>query len=351
MESTQAPSANASTAAAHYTLAIVIVSYNTRELLRRCLLSIAAAEVPAGATVEIVVVDNASPDHSATIVATDFPDVQLFASPTNLGFTSGNNLALYALGLRVDPPRAGGNLVSMRRASPPRFVFLLNPDTELDPDTLVELVKAMDAAPRAGVCGAKLRYGDDTFQHGAFRFPGLIQAGLDLFPLVGVRGTHRLRNGRANGRYPQALWQGQTPFPVDFVLGAAMFVRGAAIHDVGGLDEGYFMYCEEMDWCLRMHQAGWGVFAAPTAQVIHLEGQSSRQRRWDTFARLWQSRFRFFAKHHTRYSPLFRLALRAIVRLGAAWHIRRVRRRFAGGEITGVAAQQELQAYATLRHL
>jgi GT2 family glycosyltransferase len=229
--------------------------------------------------------------------------------------------------------------------------LLLNPDTEIETDTLVELVKAMDTAPRAGVCGANLRYGDDSFQHGAFRFPGLSQVALDLFPLVGVPGSHRLRRGRANGRYPQPLWQRRTPFPVDFVLGAALFVRGVAIRDVGGLDEGYFMYCEEMDWCLRMHQAGWGVYAVPTAKVIHLEGQSSRQRRWENFARLWQSRFRFYAKHRTRYSPLFRLALRAVVRAGAAWHMRRVRRGFAHGSVNGVDAQRELQAYAGLRRL
>ncbi len=342
---------NASPVKAPGDIAIIIVSYNTRELLRRCLLSIAAATVPPGARVNIVVVDNAGHDHSAEMVATEFPHVQLFAAQSNLGFTGGNNLALFALGLRVNPPRGGRELVQTRRATPPRYIFLLNPDTELETDTLLELTQAMDATPLAAVCGAHLRYGDGAFQHGAFRFPGLGQVALDLFPLVGLPGTHRLRNSRLNGRYPLPRWQGNTPFAVDFVLGAAMFVRAAAIHDVGGLDEDYFMYCEEMDWCLRLRAAGWGIYAVPTAHVLHFEGQSSRQQRWDAFERLWQSRFRFYIKHGARYSPIFRMALRGLVRLGAAWHMRHARHRFATGAIDGQQAARELAAYATLRRL
>jgi GT2 family glycosyltransferase len=345
------PSVGTSADSVTGTLAVIIVSYNTRELLRRCLLSIERATPPTGMRVEILVVDNASHDGSAQMVATEFPNVQLLAAPVNLGFTGGNNLALYALGLRVQPPRGGRDLVAAPRTIPPRYLFLLNPDTELAADTLVEFTRAMQTTPLAAICGARLHYADGTFQHAAFRFPGLGQVALDLFPLVGVPGAHRLRDSRFNGRYPQSDWQGHAPFPVDFVLGAAMFVRTTALYEVGGLDEDYFMYCEEMDWCLRLHAAGWGVYAVPTAHVLHLEGQSSRQQRWDAFERLWQSRFRFYIKHAARYPVAFRLALRALVRLGAAWQAAQIRRRFAAGEVDGQSAARALQAYATLRRL
>jgi hypothetical protein len=139
-----------------------------------------------------------------------------------------------------------------------------------------------------------------------------------------------------------------TAFSVDFVLGAAMFVRGAAINRVGGLDENYFMYCEEMDWALRLQQAGWSVFALPTAHVTHHEGQSTRQVRWAAFEQLWRSRFRFYTKHSHRYSPGYRMALRLLVRIGAAWRSYQARQRFATGEATGTEVAREIRAYATI---
>jgi GT2 family glycosyltransferase len=230
-------------------------------------------------------------------------------------------------------------------------VLLLNPDTEIAADALVQLHDAMERNPRAGMCGAFLRYGDRSFQHGAFRFPSLAQVALDFFPLTGVPGAHRVRDSRVNGRYRRAQWQGVAAFPVDFVLGAAMFVRAAAINDIGGLDDGYFMYCEEMDWALRMHQAGWGVYAVPTAHVTHHEGQSSRQTRWAAFEQLWRSRFRFYAKHAARYPPGYRIALRLLVRVGAAWRSHQARRQFAMGQETGIETARALEAYATISRL
>lgn len=328
-------------------IAVIIVNYNTRDLLRNSLRSVLNAQRPPDCALSVMVVDNTSSDDSAAMVTNEFPEVTLFASPTNLGFTGGNNLALYALGLRVTPP-AAAQLAPTPRATPPNFVLLLNPDTEIAADTLLEMVKQMERLPSAAICGAHLRYGNDSFQHGAFRFPSLAQVALDFFPLIGIPGAHRLRDSQVNGRYKAALWQGQAPFPVDFVLGAAMFVRAAAINDIGGLDDQYFMYCEEMDWALRMHQAGWGVYALPMAHVTHFEGQSSRQMRWDSYERLWRSRFRFYAKHAQRYPLGYRLALRLLVRLGAAWRAYQARQRFATGSATGTEIGRELEAYATI---
>jgi N-acetylglucosaminyl-diphospho-decaprenol L-rhamnosyltransferase len=330
-------------------IAVVIVNYNTRDLLARCLASLHAAQLPDQARCRIVVVDNASQDGSAELPTA--PDTTLLASPVNLGFTGGNNLALAALGFPVRPPSDVQHLAASLCPAPPDYVLLLNPDTEVIPNALLCLVEFMQATPHAAVCGAHLCYGDGAFQHAAFRFPGLFQVALDLFPLHGLPFAHRLYDSVLNGRYARRLWQGDTPFPVDFVLGAAMLLRGQAIHHIGGLDDDFFMYCEEMDWCLRCAEAGLGVYAHPGAHVIHHEAQSSRQNRSLAFERLWRSRYRFYAKYPRRYPAGFRLVLRVLVRAAMAWRSQETRRRFAQGRITGRDAAQELAAYATLRTL
>jgi GT2 family glycosyltransferase len=178
-----------------------------------------------------------------------------------------------------------------------------------------------------------------------------MQVALDLFPLHRVPGAHRLYNGGWNGRYAPRLWQGNTPFRVDFVLGATMLVRGAAIQQVGGLDEGFFLYCEEMDWCLRLAEQGWSVWAVPTAQVIHHEAQSSRQVRWSAFERLWRSRFRFYHKHRRHYPPGYLHLVRWLVRGDLAWRRWQAEQRFARGEIDGIALAEELEAYEAVSHM
>jgi hypothetical protein len=332
-------------------VAVIVVSFNTRDLLRNCLHSVytSAAAGPEPLDVTVVVVDNASRDGSAAMAAAEFSQTRLIAAERNLGFTGANNLALKNLGFGREP--LGRELRLEDHASLPDFVLLLNADAELIGDALYTMATFLRDAPSAGVCGARLQYGDGRFQHGAFRFPTLFQIALDFFPLTGAPGAHRLHNSLLNGRYPARLWQGQRPFPVDFVLGAAMMVRGAAIEQVGGLDDGYFMYCEEVDWCLRLAEASWPAYALPSARVIHHEGQSSRQTRWTAYEQLWRSRFRFYAKHRRRYPAGYLTVLRALVRVGlkaCAWQ---ARRRFAQGEITGVALAEELAAYAQVAQL
>lgn len=331
-------------------VAIVIVNYNTRQLLARCLESLRNARRVSQCDFHVVVVDNASSDGSAHFLAT-IGNLSLLASPVNLGFTGANNLALAALGFPVEPPAAAANLAAPLCTTPPDYVLLLNPDTEVMPDAIRQLTSFMEATPHAAVCGAHLQYGDGSFQHGAFRFPGLCQVALDLFPLYRLPAAHRLYHSRLNGRYPRCLWEGDSPFPVDFVLGAAMFLRGTAIQRIGGLDDGFFMYCEEMDWCLRCAGLGLGVYAHPGARVIHHEAQSSRKDPWLAFERLWRSRFRFYAKYPRRYPAPFRLALRGLVRAGAAWRAQDARRRFAQGLCTGQEVARELAAYDFLRSL
>ena len=331
-------------------LTIIVVSYNVAPLLRNCLHSILAAASSSAdwLAVDVVVVDNASPDKSAAMVAAEFPNVRLLASETNLGFTGGNNLALHTSGFSTQS-------VDFPQSPIPDFVLLLNPDTLLKADALGQMVAFLRDNPQVGAVGGHLFYGDGSFQHAAFHFPGLAQVALDLLPLAELPGIRRflptLLDSPFNGRYSAALWQGTNAFSVDFVLGAALMVRGEAIRQVGVLDDGYFMYCEEMDWCLRLQEAGWPVYALPTAHITHLEGQSSRQVRWDAFERLWRSRVRFYQKQRVHYSSGFLLRLRLLVRIGVWMRSALARRRFAQGRLSGQLLERELAAYRAIRRL
>jgi len=331
-------------------LAVIVVSYNVCELLRRCLASVEGAAQRAAHTldVDVVVVDNASPDASAAMVAAEFPHIHLIASTHNLGFTGGNNVALRWLGL---PVCTAFDIATPPPVAPVDYVLLLNPDAEVSGDALQQMVAALVNHPDVAVCGAGLVYGDGTFQHGAFRFPALAQAAIDLFPPAGLRGAHRLLDSRFNGRYPHALWQQTQPFAVDFVLGAAMMVRAIAMDAVGGLDEGYWMYCEEMDWCRRFWGNGWRVLVAPAARIVHHEAQSSRKAPWQTQERLWRSRFRFYAHYAAEYPVGTLVLLRLLVRAAMVRTMRRLRAAFAHGEIDGVELDHGLSACRAIMRL
>ena len=182
------------------------------------------------------------------------------------------------------------------------------------------------AHPRVGGVGAQLQYPDGSFQHGAFRFPDLLQLWFDLFPPR----PRRLLDSRLNGRYPRSLYTAGQPFPVDFALGASLMVRREAIEAAGLLDEGYFMYAEEVDWCWRIQRAGWPFRCVPAAQVIHHGGASTRQFRSQSFLNLWRSRQRLYGRF---YGPLRRRLAGWIVRLGMRAEIRRAQAAARRGEI------------------
>lgn len=268
-------------------LSVVVVSFNTRELLRQCLRSI-YAQPPAGG-LEVWVVDNGSTDGSAAMVRAEFPAVHLVESPRNLGFAAANNLAL---------PRCQG-----------QYILLLNPDTALEEGALDALLSFMAAHPDAGAVGPRLVNPDGTPQPSGFRFPTLAMLFLDFFPL-----HPRLANSRLNGRYPHR----QSPFLIDHPLGACLLVRREVVQKVGLLDEGYFMYCEEVDWCMRIKRAGWKIYCVPQARVVHYGAQSTRQLPAAMFVALHRSRLRLLDKH---YGPWRRRLGRAIVRLGLLWPI------------------------------
>lgn len=323
-------------------VAVVIVNFNTCALLRDCLHSLqAAAAEAAWIDLRIVVVENASGDGSAAMVRAEFPSVELHALETNVGYTRGNNLALGALALLPGEQPKGS-------AQPPEFVWLLNPDTRVEAGALGALVRFLQGMAEAAACGPRLLYGDGTLQHGAFALPGVAQVALDLLPLHRLPGAHRLYGGRLNGRYPRTLWEGATPFKVDFVLGAAMMVRSDDLRRLGGLDEGYVMYCEEMDWCLRAGEAGRLIYAVPAATVVHLEGQSSRQVRWASQVELWRSRLRFYGRHRAHFGAATELLVRALLRVNMMAGVLGARRRFGQGRISGVEAGEEIAARRTI---
>jgi GT2 family glycosyltransferase len=315
-------------------LSIVIVSYNTRQLLKECLDSVYVSLVESTLVSEVIVVDNASRDGSAAMVRKHFPQVRLIANENNRGFAAANNQALRALGYEIEDRRCP---LSPTPYPPPKYVMLLNPDTIVDGNALTTLVRFMGENPRAGACGARLLHSDGRFQHSAFAFPTLFQVFLDFFPI-----NYRLTDSRLNGRYPRRLYQAGQPFPIDHPLGATLMVRREVIEQVGLLDERFFIYCEEIDWCLRIKAAGWGIWCVPKAQIVHHVARSTGQFRDEMFVALWRSRYQLFEKH---YSYLFQWMARHIVRLGLWAEVRWARAAARRGEITESELTSRLTAY------
>lgn len=303
-------------------LAILVVNWNVRNLLRACLDSVLADRASLPIESEIWVVDNDSHDGSPDMIRADYAQVRLIANSDNLGFAAGNNV-----GLR-----------QMAAENPPRYVLLLNPDAELRPSVLRTLTMFMDQNPRAGVAGARLFYADGSFQHGAFGFPGLFQIMADLYPL-----PPRLYETRLNGRYPRRWYERGKPFAVDHPLGAAMMVRWDSIQRVGLLDEEFHMYCEEIDWCMRFKKAGYSIFCVPQAKVTHHEGQSTRQIQVDSFINLWRSRRRLYDKHYGVVKK--RLAVK-LVYWGMRYRIRTTVREEKRGLLSSPEAQSRALAYS-----
>lgn len=289
-------------------LSVVVVSWNVRDLLARCLESLFFDLASTALDCRVVVVDNASHDGSVEMIRSRFPHVELIASETNLGFAGGNNTGLRALGFSGPhpPPPPGGTSSSLSRQTGEGGrgwreggeVLLLNPDTEIQPGALNTLLDAMQALPHAAVITSQLTYGDGSFQHSAFRFPGLTQLYIDLFPVPA-----RLRESRLNGRYPRRWYSLGAPFEIDHPLGAVMLVRGEAIRQVGLFDEVYALYCEEIDWCARFKMSGWRNYCVPQARIVHHSGQSTTQAKSEAFVKLWVARYRLHV-NYPHFAPM-----------------------------------------------
>ncbi|WP_109210445.1 MULTISPECIES: glycosyltransferase family 2 protein [Microbacterium] len=233
----------------HASLDVVIVTYASRDLIRECLGSLFAS--PPRIPMNVVVVDNDSPDDTVEVVTSEFPSVNVVARPTNDGFAVANNVAL--------------------RQSGAEYVLVLNPDTRIEPGTLDHLIGEMAADKTIGVLGCRLLTADGTLDHASKRsFPSPVTAAkYFLMKAAGRTGSDYVRpdipdDGRAD---------------VDAVNGAFMLLRGDAMRGVGLLDEKYWMYGEDLDWCARFLAAGWRVVYDGRVVAHHLKGGSTSGRR------------------------------------------------------------------------
>lgn len=249
-------------------ISVVIVNWNTCALLAKCITAVEreAAAIPH----DIWVVDNSSSDNSVAMMRRDFPHVHVIESEVNLGFAGANNLAM--------------------QRSEGRYLLLLNTDAIMTPGSILALLDLAERTPRAGIVGAHLLNPDGSFQASYTDFPTLWQEFLILSTI-----GRRLRSPWYPSHGPE---EAKGPQRVDYVEGACMLVRRDALEDVGGLDEGYFMYAEEVDWCKRMADRGWEVWYQPAAKVVHIGGASSANRKTSREADLYRSRVRYFRIHH-----------------------------------------------------
>ena len=316
-------------------IGVAIVSYNTVGLLRDCLASLRSCSLP----LRLCVVDNGSTDGSQAMVRAEFPEVELIALSENVGFASGNNLAIQAFLENTEAE------IENRSSTPIPYLLLLNPDTIVHPGAIESLAAFLTAHPRSGVVSPRLLNLDGTLQRAAFRFPTLSMTVLDLFPPGEVL-PGRLYDSWAHGRYPQE--RGDAPFAIDHPLGACMLVRATTIAEVGLLDPGYFMYSEEVEWCWRIRRAGWAIWQQPAAHVTHVGGAATRQFRRQMQVALHHSRLRFFRQN---YSPLQAAAHRAIIGLGMLRAILLTWRDYFRGQLPRDELRSRLLAYGEIANL
>lgn len=305
-------------------LGIVIVSWNVQDLLRRCLSSIDESLRGTLINCRIVVVDNASTDGSLAMLRDEFDHVHLVENATNRGFAGGNNDGLRALGLFHAPDEH-------RRV--PRYVMFLNPDTEIVDDALSRLVKYLDEHPETLVVGPQLRFGDGSLQSSRRRFPSIPMLFLEStileqwWPRNRWARRYRMEDRPATGEQR-----------VDWLVGAALVARSEAVERAGPLDEGYFMYSEELEWQQRLvatnRYSRTPIVYLAGAVVLHHEGKSSEQNTLRRHISFQRSKLRYTRK---RFGPLIATSLRffllatyilqAIIE-GAKWllgHKRRLR--------------------------
>ena len=251
-------------------LSIVIVSWNTRGILHDCLSSV--YEETNNVSFEVIVIDNASTDGSGEMVKSEFPQVILLENRKNRGFAAANNQ-----GITI----AKG-----------RYVLLLNSDTVILDNAIARTVAFADAHTDAAVVGCRVLNPDRTLQRTCFMFPSILNMLLSSSYLYKL-----FSKSKFFGRERMTWWDRSDVRGVDVVTGCLMLVRREAIEQVGGMDEQFFMYGEETDWCYRFKEAGWKVMFTPCAEIIHLGGASSRQKQSEMILQLRGSILLFMKKH------------------------------------------------------
>ena len=264
-------------------LSVTIVNWNTKEDLLHCLGSILKRETSVQR--EIIVVDNGSQDGSGAEVKRVFSDVTLIENDRNLGFARAANQGL--------------------QKSSGRYILLLNPDTHIKNAAIERLMLFLDARPDVGIAGAQLLNADGTKQNSIANFPSL--------------GTELLNKSLLRWLFPKKFPGKERnysePIEVDSVIGACMLVRRDAIEKVGLLDEDYFLFLEETDWCYRIRKTGWKIYHVPQAVVYHFQGKSAETEKKKAKVEYYRSRYHFFKKNRGNLQWFF-LLIGLMIRLG-----------------------------------
>ena len=277
---------------ANLELTVTICSWNTAGDLRTCLQSLWDRRDEA--RFEVIVVDNASSDGSPDMVASEFPWVRLERMDRNLGFTAGHNHAL-----------------SLRRAP---HAFVLNSDTIVHPGCLRGLLDYLAAHPECGILGPKLLNTDGSLQMSCRRFPNPVAALFRNTPIGRL-----FPNNRFTREYLMADWDHSAPREVDWVSGAAFLVSERVMQEVGLFDEGFFMYCEDVDWCWRVWKAGLKVVYVPDCLVTHAIGRSTDKAANRMIVLFHRSMLRFYRKNMApSIHPLLRPAAIGLAALALA---------------------------------
>ncbi len=256
-------------------LSIIIVSWNTRELLAQCLESVGAnLKMWADATVETFVVDNASTDGSAPMVRERFPWVRLIENAENVGFARANNQAI---------PGCRGN-----------YVLLLNSDTVVPPGALADLVAALENNPRTGAAGPQMLSPDGTLQNSYGKLPSV------WYEIIGPYWLDRLARiwQKPGGRLSGRRMNDDNCIMTERVSFACAMIRRQAFDQVGLLDEQFVFYSEDYDWFKRLKMVGWQVLFCPWAQVVHYWGASSGKRSEWALVQLYRGKRQYLLKHH-----------------------------------------------------
>jgi GT2 family glycosyltransferase len=266
-------------------IAVCVVNYNTRELLRACLDSV-QRQTPG----EVVVIDNASSDGSGEMVEAEFPAVVLIQNATNLGYAAATNQA-----------------VAHCSAD---YVLLLNSDAMLRPGALQELSKYLHQNPQVAIVGPRIVNLDGTLQRSCFPYPTPFDVLLDV-----SNSSLLIRHVPVLREMYLRTWSHKCARPVPWVLGAALAIRREAFEAIGGFDESFFLYYEEVDLCYRLARTGRQVHYAPVTDIVHVGGASTQQQHADTSVQFFASLVQFYRRHYSRWSLVQLIVLMECVAL------------------------------------
>jgi GT2 family glycosyltransferase len=252
-------------------ISIIIVNYNTEKLLKGCLESVYASAN--GTPLDIWVVDNSSRDNSVSMVKSQFPTVQVLENPSNVGFSKANNM-----------------VISRSRSE---YILLLNPDTLVIGDAIERMLRFMNKHPEVGIAGCKVLNRDGTLQLACRRSIPTPKAA--FFRLTGL--SLLFPKSKVIAQYNMTYKSPDETHEVDAVSGAFLMIRRKVVEQIGLLDERFFMYGEELDWCLRAKRAGWAVMYHPDARIVHYKGESTKYNSRKATIEFYRAMYLFHKKH------------------------------------------------------